>query len=171
MYRLTLLFNTLFVFNASAMIEKIPDSSFKTVEELKLEYILFVSCDEDQAEVFDIASLEVIEIDEPVEINFDTISHLPVNFNALKGKHDLDWNTTELVELEEDVELNFDTKAYLPKNFNALKGKHDIDWSSIELIEIEEEVELDFNTQDYLPEGFDPYKEINSINEVTVSLY
>ncbi len=170
MYRLTLLFSTMFVFTASAMIEKIPDSCFITIEELKLEQTIFDYSDSYQMDEFDITTLEVIEIDETVEINFDTKAHLPANFNALQGKHDLDWNAIELVELEEDVELNIDTQAYLPKNFNALKGKHDLDWSSIDLIEIEEDVELNFDTQDHLPAGFDAHQGTYSEKEV-VSLY
>ena len=95
---------------------------------------------------------------------------MPENFNSLKGKHDLDWNSIEVVELEEEVELGFDTKNYLPKNFNALKGKHDLDWNTIGLVELEEEVELDFDTKKYLPNNFNAYEGMKA-NKVIVCLY
>ncbi|AUP78633.1 hypothetical protein [Flavivirga eckloniae] len=90
----------------------------------------------------DISSIEVYEIEEEVELGFNTKDYLPKNFNPLKGKGDLDWNTIDICEVEEDVDLGFDTKGYLPKNFNPLKGKGDLDWSLIELFEIEEDVEI-----------------------------
>ncbi len=48
---------------------------------------------------------QLIEIEEKVELGFDTSRYLPENFNPLKGKDDLDWNTIELIEIEEDVNL------------------------------------------------------------------
>jgi hypothetical protein len=67
---------------------------------------------------------------------------LPKDFNALKGMHDLDWNSIDLIEIEEEVELCFDTANYLPEGFNALKGKADLGQHKIqlEIIEIEEEL-------------------------------
>jgi hypothetical protein len=112
--------------------------------------------------VLQVEDIKVIELEEPVEINFDTAQYLPKDFNALAGKNDIDWSKVELVELEEDVDLGFDPKAYLPKNFNALEGKNDIDWSKVELVELEEDVELNFDTKGYLPENFNPYYGMDS---------
>ncbi|MCH6575350.1 MAG: hypothetical protein IH795_09125, partial [Bacteroidetes bacterium] len=67
-------------------------------------------------------TIELVELDEEVEFNFNPKNYLPEGFNALKGKHDLDWNTIELVELDEEIEFNFDTNDYLPNNFNPYKG-------------------------------------------------
>ena len=111
----------------------------------------------DNAIVYAVEDIHVIEIEEDVDLGFDTRAYLPVGFNPLKGKDDLDWSKIELIELEEEVDLGFDTSAYLPKGFNALEGKDDLDWSQIELIELEEEIELGFNPRKYLPKDFNPY--------------
>lgn len=178
MYKLTLLFSVLLTVNATAMVETLatnskPDSkiTYKTMEEIELEDALFNTNDNLAFDDFDVASIEVIDIEEDVEINFDTKAYLPANFNPLKGMYDLDWNTIELVALEEDVELGFNTQAYLPKNFNALKGMHDLDWNTIELVELEEDVELGFDTNTYLPKDFNPYKCMDCEKGEVVCLY
>ena len=74
-----------------------------------------------QSEV-EINSIEIFEVEEDINLGFDTKNYLPQNFVARKGMFDLDWNTIELFEIEEEVTLGFDTKSYLPKNFNAYKG-------------------------------------------------
>ena len=165
-YLFTFLLSVLFTLNITAK----TDTDSLTNEMHKLEKLLFTSVEDFSNEILDINEIEVIELEEEVEIDFDTTTHLPENFNALKGKHDLDWNTIELIEIEEEVELGFDTSKYLPRNFNALKGMHDLDWSTIELIEIEEEIEIDFDTKAYLPYGFDPYKGMNK-NAVGAVVY
>jgi hypothetical protein len=174
MYQLTLLFTALFAFNVAKITEKIPDNSnpdskitYKTMEELELENTLFNTANNFDVEDFDSASMEVTEIEEDVELNFDTKTYLPANFNTLKGMYDLDWNTIELVELEEDANLDFDTKAYLPSGFSA----HNIDWSTVNLVELEEEVGLDFDTKAYLPKEFNPFKDMECEKEVIACLY
>ena len=142
MYRLTFLFSMLIVLNASAKINN--NSDYLNSEESKLEKILFNNIKNSNSTTVDISAIEVIEIEEEVELGFDTANYLPKSFNALKGKHDLDLKALEVIEIEEEVELGFDTAKYLPENFNAIKGKHDLDWNTIELIEIEEEVELGY---------------------------
>jgi len=168
---LTLILSVAFIFSINAKIYADFDSINNTLssEQYQLEKIIFTNFEDSNCQL-DINDVEIIEIDETVDINFDTTTHLPEDFNALKGMHDLDWSTIELVELEENVDLGFDTQAYLPKDFNALKGKHDLDWSSIELIELEEDVDLGFDTKAYLPEGFNPYDGINTEKEIIVSL-
>ena len=104
-----------------------------------------------------ISDIVIYEVEEEADICFDTMQYLPKNFNALKGKNDIDWSKIDLVdEPEDELIIDFNTKHYLPKNFNALQGKNDIDWSKIDLAdEPEEELIIDFNTQHYLPENFD----------------
>jgi hypothetical protein len=153
-YLLTFILSVIFTLNIAAK----TDTDSLTNEMHKLEKLLFTNVEFSSNKILDINDVKVIELEEEVEIGFDTTKYLPENFNALKGKDDLDWNTIELIEIEEEVEIGFDTSKYLPKDFNALKGKNDLDWSTIELIEIEEEVEIDFDTKAYLPDGFDPYK-------------
>ena len=142
MYRLTFLFSMLIALNANAKINNNSDDL--NSEKSRLEKILFTNIENLSSTAADISAIELIEMEEEVELGFDTAKYLPENFNALKGKHDLNWNTIELIEMEEVVELGFDTAKYLPENFNALKGKHDLDWNTIELIEMEEEVELGY---------------------------
>ena len=69
--------------------------------------------------------ISVVELEEEVEINFDTKNYLPERFNANKGMHDINWNTLELVELEEEVDLGLNTQKNLPEvkcksNTNAI---------------------------------------------------
>ena len=168
MYRLTFLFSMLIALNASAKINN--NSDYLNSEESKLEKILFNSIENSSSTTVEISAIEVIEIEEEVELGFDTAKYLPENFNALKGKHDLDWNTIELIEIEEEIELGFDTVKYLPENFNALKGKYDLDWNTIELIETEEEVELGFDTANYLPENFNALKGKHDLDWNTIEL-
>ena len=66
-------------------------------------------------EEVNINDINVVEIEEEVEINFDTKNYLPERFNAHKGTHDIDWNTVELVELEEEVELRLNNHNRLPE--------------------------------------------------------
>ena len=125
MNRLILLLAVFVVSNASALTNSIPDdtkrASFKTLEQLKVEALLFNN-NETLEEEFDIDQLEVIELEEEVDLGFDTKQYLPEGFNPLAGKDDIDWDTIELIELEEEVDLGFDTKKYLPKGFNPYKG-------------------------------------------------
>ncbi len=173
MYRLTLLFSVFFVLNITAKINndsnclnlKLDTISVNSVEH-ELEQSLFEKVERLDNQYLEIDSIEVIELEEEVNFDFDTTDYLPENFNVLKGKDDLDWSTIELIELDEEVELDFNPKDYLPENFNALKGKDDIDWSAIELIELEEEVELGFNPKDYLPKNFDANKGLEAKTEV-----
>ena len=125
MYSIALLFSMLLTLNATA---------FTNIENVITDDL-------------DITTIEVIEIEEEVVLDFDTKKYLPEGFNALKGKDDLDFSTIEIIEIEEEVVLDFDTKQYLPEGFNALKGKDDLDWSKIELVEIEEDLELNFHSK------------------------
>ena len=57
-------------------------------EQYKLEKNTFSTVEDSACHSLNISNIDVIEIDEPVEINFDTQAHLLVNFNALRGIHD-----------------------------------------------------------------------------------
>ena len=89
MYSIALLFSMLLTLNATA---------FTNIENVITDDL-------------DITTIEVIEIEEEVVLDFDTKKYLPEGFNALKGKDDLDWSKIELVEIEEDLELNFHSKT------------------------------------------------------------
>ncbi|WP_242082318.1 hypothetical protein [Aestuariivivens sediminis] len=120
--------------------------------------ILFSTAKHVAVQPVKIEDVFVYELEEDVNIDFDTKQFLPKDFNPLKGLGNLDWNTIALYEIEEDVKIDFDTKQYLPKDFNPLKSLHDLDWTTIELFEPEEEVLLDFDTKPYLPANFNPHE-------------
>jgi len=150
MYRLALLFTVFFALNATAKINNDSyylniDSIGANFEEHEIEQLLFANIEDSTFENFDINSIEVIELEEEVEFNFNTKDYLPEDFNALKGMYDLDWNSIELVELEEEVEFNFNPKDYLPEGFNALKGMYDLDSHKIQLVLIEIQEEFGYN--------------------------
>ena len=63
-------------------------------------------------------SIELVELQEEVTINFDTKQFLPKDFNSLKGMYDLDWSTIELIEIEEEVDIDFNAKSYTLYNNN-----------------------------------------------------
>ncbi|WP_303319102.1 hypothetical protein Q4Q34_03470 [Flavivirga abyssicola] len=106
MIRLAFIFSLLFTLNTTAITNGNTDG-------LKQP-----TCEE---HYLDVSSIEVYEIDEEIEIGFDTKAYLPENFNPLKGLHDIDWSVVEIYKVEEEVELGFDTEGFLPRNFNPLK--------------------------------------------------
>lgn len=55
-----------------------------------------------------VEDLEVIEVEEEVEINFNAKDYLPDDFIAQKGMYDIDWSKVELVEIEEELDLTKD---------------------------------------------------------------
>jgi len=126
MYRLSLLFSTLITLTINAETANSSDFNNSSLEFITLEINQF----ELEANVFsdlddmtlNVEDVEVIELEEEVEITFDTAEYLPENFNALAGKNDIDWSKVELIEIEEEVELGFNTKDYLPRNFNPYRG-------------------------------------------------
>lgn len=64
------------------------------------------------------SEIEVVEIEEEVNLGFDTFEYLPLDFDPYAGANlsDIDF---EIFEEEEIVELGFDTAAYLPADFDA----------------------------------------------------
>lgn len=111
---------------ASATNSKVfPNYLSLELEQLEIEDKIFSTSEEtvnNDNNVITIDSIEVIELEEEIDIDFDTTEYLPEGFNALDGKNDINWDEIELVELNEEVELGFDTKDYLPKGFNPYKG-------------------------------------------------
>ena len=86
-------------------LEQIVFEDFTTTQSLKVE------------------DIELVEIEEEVEINFNTKDYLPERFNSYKGMNDLDWSTIKLVEIEEEVDLNANNpfpEINIKSNVNAL---------------------------------------------------
>ena len=147
MYKLAFLFSMFLALNVNALTTDTQFTSECTtgnIEECLLSKLLFLDNLKENT-VLDIASIELIEIEEEVVLNFDTTNYLPVGFNALKGKDDLDWSTIEVLEIEEEVAFNFDTTKYLPAGFNALYSKDDLDQAIVNMVIIKIEEELGYN--------------------------
>ena len=126
MKKLAFLFSALLALNAAANTQinlndpiELQGYMESEIEQFELEQTLFET---PSVATLNVEDIQLVELEESVEINFDTTAYLPERFNANLGMHDVDWNEVQLVELEEDVDLGFDPKKYLPKNFNAKKG-------------------------------------------------
>lgn len=114
----------LFALNANANAETNSDplNEYLTleIEKLELEDELFGF--ETNNDVVTIESLDIYEIPEEIELDFNTAEYVPEDFNAKEGMEDIDWSTITLYEIEEEIDLGFDTKDYLPVNFNPYRG-------------------------------------------------
>ena len=75
------------------------------------------------AEVLNIDDIQYVEMEEEIDLGFDTTKYLPKEFNPYKHM-DMDLNVDEInyMEIEDEINLGFDTSEYLPKGFNAYKG-------------------------------------------------
>ncbi len=117
----------LFAFSANANIEPIENPMdiiiSVQIETLELELELFGTTTKE--EIISISSVDVYEVVEDLNFDFDTSEYLPLNFNVQEGMN-LDWSSLELIELEEDVEFEFDVKAYLPCGFNPYQGMTEV---------------------------------------------
>jgi len=95
----------------------------------------------------------LIEIEEELELDFDTAQYLPEGFNPYAGMT-ISGDALGLIAVAEEIELGFNPKDYLPEGFNPYKGMI-FAIEDIVVIEQEEEFIMDFNTQKYLPNSFD----------------
>lgn len=105
-----------------------------------------------QCEEPHIEDITFIEVEETIDLGFDTAQYLPEGFDPYEG---MGPNLEEItfIATEKEIDLGFDTARYLPEGFNAYEGMvFDID--EIEYIEEEEEINLDFDVQAYLPKDF-----------------
>jgi len=122
-HQLIILF-ALVALNATANAETITDpfTDFLSyeIEKIELEEELFGTPANNEA--VSVASIEVYEMEEELDLEFITEKYLPEGFNAEEGMNDIDWSTIEIFELEEELEIGFDTKAYLPCDFNPYLG-------------------------------------------------
>ena len=93
--------------------------------------------------------IEVYEIEEEINIDFDTHRFLPTGFNPYEGMGTVD-------------ELDFEAQLTLSALIRTVETEAPVEIEDLEIIEIEEEVVFDYDIQRYLPEGFDPYKEMTT---------
>jgi len=105
-----------------------------------------------QCDDLHLEDISFIEVDEEIDLGFDTAQYLPEGFDAYQG---MGPNLEEItfIEPEKQIDLGFDTAQYLPEDFNVYAGM-EFDIDQIEYIEEEEEIILDFDVQDYLPADF-----------------
>lgn len=127
MIKLAFIFSTLIAVSTTTITNENLDNNmseceYLTLEENALRASLFnYNFNVDPTDI-DWDTIELVELEEEVEIGFNTKDYLPADFNPLKGMHDLDWSKIELIELDEEVEISFNTKDYLPANFNPYIG-------------------------------------------------
>ena len=105
-----------------------------------------------ECENLQIDDIVYIEMEDEINLGFDTAQYLPEGFDPYKGMG-LDIKEITFIEPIEEVNLGFNTALYLPEDFNAYEGMA-FDLNDIEYIEEEEEIILGFDTKDYLPENF-----------------
>ena len=132
MKRLVIIFSMFLALNVTAKTQMTgEDYSSINIEYVTLENEMF---DVEQVVFEDfynlvdqvnVSDINVVELEEEVDINFDTKNYLPKRFNVNKGMHDINWNAIELIELEEEVELGIYNQNSLPKvncksNSNAI---------------------------------------------------
>ena len=70
------------------------------------------------AEEFDVSSIKFIEVEQQIELGFDTNDYLPEDFNPYK--EEVPVNGINFME-EETIDLGFETADYLPENFNPYR--------------------------------------------------
>ena len=107
--------------NTANLVDPFDEIIALEIEIAELELELFGSA-ANGVDIVEIEDIVLYEVEEEIELDFDTTEYLPEDFNARKGMHDIDWSTIELYELEEELDLGFDTSKYLPKNFNPYRG-------------------------------------------------
>ena len=91
------------------------------IEVMELELDLFGDayiCEEEVS----IDSIALYEVEEEVDLGFDTSEYLPENFDPREGMDDIDWSTIDLYEVEEEDDFDFNTKDFLPEGFDPYKG-------------------------------------------------
>jgi len=100
--------------NTITAADPLDDFIASEIEKLELENELFgVLANND--EIVSIASISVDDLNENVELDFNTAAYLPVGFDAREGMNDIDWDTIELYEIEEEVDLNSNSQDQMPK--------------------------------------------------------
>lgn len=102
----------LFMLGISGSAQIDTDPFYKYISDqtikLELEEELF-GFQNNNEEIISILSLDIYEVEEELELNFNTADYLPANFNAEKGMNKLNWNKIPLYEVEEELDLNLNS--------------------------------------------------------------
>ena len=121
----------------------------------------WICTEEKELIALELASIPYLEIEEEVDLGFNTAEYLPENFDPHKVYFDLSSVVYQDLSKEEDFIGNL--SSYLPEGFDAYASP--ADFMDISYID-EEDIELGFDTRDYLPVNFDPYKKELDLNSI-----
>lgn len=96
----------------SAQIGLNPIDTYITAEtdRIELEEDLFGFQLNDD-EIVSVLSIDLFELEEEIELDFDTKEYLPANFDPYKGMNRLNWDNIPLYEVEEEIDLDFTTDS------------------------------------------------------------
>lgn len=67
---------------------------------------------------FDISNIEFVEIEEGIDLGFDSAKYLPEDFDPYTASISI--GSIDFIE-DEEVNLDFNTEDYLPKDFDAYR--------------------------------------------------
>lgn len=115
------------------------------------EHVFFPSL-EMAPDNFDIHSIEYLEIEDEIELGFNTEDYLPEDFDPNMVYVDL--KSVSYIK-DTDEELEMVAKDLLPETFDAYAPP--ADFRNISYME-EEDLALGFDTEPYLPKRFDVYE-------------
>jgi len=102
--------------------------------------------------LLDPSAISFLEIEEEVDLGFDTEAYLPADFNPYETYFDV--SAIVFLEVEAASGLGYDTATFLPEGFDP--HTEVVSMASINFME-EEEIVLGFDAAEYLPQGFDAY--------------
>ncbi|TNJ45194.1 hypothetical protein KFZ70_07260 [Tamlana fucoidanivorans] len=132
--------------------------------------------DKPESKVLPVSDIKVYELDEEVNLGFDTTAYLPSEFNYFEGlnQHEInqaanailfDWedmsthalevDDIEVYEVEEVSELEFDTLEYLPADFNYFEG-----------LSKDEELEIEGSLIYEMVFGEDPIATVEEVEQI-----
>lgn len=69
-------------------------------------------------EEFDISKIEFIEVEDGINLGFESAKYLPEDFDPYTTSIDIE--SIDFIE-DEEVNLDFNTEDYLPEGFNAYR--------------------------------------------------
>ncbi len=102
-----------------------------------------------------VGDIAVIELEEEIDLGFNTAQYLPIGFNPYKGMK-LDLDDIVIIGEEQEIQLGFDTAQYLPVGFNACEGM-EVKRDDLDFLKGKEKIFLEFNDEEYLPEDLNSH--------------
>ena len=95
-----------------------------------------------------VSDIAVIELEEEIDLGFNTAQYLPIGFNPYTGMK-LDLDDIVIIEEEQEILLGFDTTQYLPVGFNACEGM-EVKTDDVDFLKRKEKIFLEFDEEKYL---------------------